>query len=460
MSTMRWAAGITAVSVAAVGAGVPVVSGAKVESGFDAAVERMSVQGLEVDVADYQRGWMQSHAETRWTIPTGDGAVEVGFDHVIHHGPPISGRLARVESVPVLPAEVAEALRPYFGDRAPLRIDSVIGVTGAQTHRIASPDYSGPLETATVDWSGLSGTVEVSADNRRVRGELEAPHLGVEDDQSGSLALEGLRLEFDNHREAGETVWLGEARMGLERLAFSGTDLAGTPRELELAGARIESAVTGSGDQLTLGMVVEADALDSAGQQVRDAGLALSLENIDRAAYNDLQERMQAIVAAGHAPEEQGRLMGQALQARLPALLAGSPELRLERLGLATGEGELDIHGHLRYAGDGGRALGPLQALEGRVEMQAGAAVLRQLLAGGLRSRMLAAGMEDGEALAEQARLQARQQLEGVERMGFLRREGDAYHVLAELDGGSLTVNGQPISPMMLGGAPGAGSRP
>ena len=455
MKKGMWALGAGVVIGGAVVA-APQFSGAKVEKGFEQTAAELSQGALQVAVIDYQRGWRDAQARTRWEMVQGGESMVVEVDHAIEHGPTLDGNLARVESTLRLTDAVRDKLRPYFEDKPPLTVLSTVAFSGEQNHHVSSPAYTGPLEEAEVRWQGIQGDIRVTADGTRASGRLEAPELVVDAPEGADVSLQKLVTEFDQHRAPGEAIWLGKAVLGMQQMHLTAPDSGSDDlRSVELVEPRLTSELHGDAETLTMRLAAEAARLSADEQSLEEPVFATSLENIDRAAYGELQSRLQDIAAGGYTPQTQQQLMAPVMMELIPRFLERQPTFKLERLGTRTADGDLEVKGHLQYVGSGAPAsMSPVTDLQGELNFRAAESLLIPLLEAGARRNLEQRAMAQGldvasEELDKAARETVQQQLLSLRQIGWLERTEDDYQTRAALADGQFTVNGQPATRMI-----------
>lgn len=456
-------------------AAAPYATGMWAEKAFKDNLEAFSAHPqVDLRLASYDRGWTRSRARTELTFHAPEESVTFGLRHRIQHGPTFSmPALARITTTPLIPEERAETVAFYFGDRPPLKTELRIGLTGAQHLTLSSPAFHGPVHSkpgTSLDWQGLSGEADISAGHDRVSLQLKAPGLKVSG-SDGSMTFKGLAARTRMHKAA-EHLWLGDSHIELDQL-----DLDVPNRE---QGGRIRVQVrTIRGEQtladgqaedllrVTGGWGFQSARVD--GREFSDGALALELHNVDKGAYRDLQKRARALQADDLSQEELAQRNLALFQELLPRFLARSPQLKITRLSLETGDGRLEGTADATYRGDPeATALPPAPAMllqrvtaHGRLTMDK--ALLTTILRASAENKLAARKGVDPEQAREMAPRMAQMQMGMLQGMGVLEAKGDHYTVEASWEEGSVTVNGRPLGMGMGGGAgqapvPGGGS--
>lgn len=476
----RWklAAMAVWVLVATATALVPYNLGLVAESRFAALLAAASVPGsYHLEPESYERGWICSRARTR-LILEGDlaraarlaaGLPEDGappallLDQRIRHALPLrpgqgwTPILAQVETRLELQPPWDEAARFYFDNEAPLRAETVLALDGTSSTRLGSPAYQGGvrgLPGSSLRWAGLDGTIDLSADGRRVRSRLQLPSLALAAAEV-DLALEGLSATGDYRRGTGG-LWLGEGVLGLELLQLRVPDPESEqPGEAALVvrGLRQRAALLEEDGLLTLG----ADAALAEGVfgplRVASGRLELQLRRLDASAYAQVVEGTRQLQALALDEEQLMAMMSAMLQDALPRLLARSPAIEITRLEFSTSGGAVRFQGRLAYAAAPGGAVPDdpealIPRLTGEARFEAPETVLRAVLAATIepRLRVLAEAQEpppSAEEITRAVALLVEEQIQGLVDDGVVESADGAYRAHLELADGRLSLNGR-----------------
>jgi len=457
---------------------VPYNLGLVAESRFTALLAAASVPGsYHLEPESYERGWICSRARTR-LIPEGDLARAVRLaaglpvdgapptlllDQRIRHALPLrpghgwQPMLAQVETRLDLQPPWDEAARFYFGTEAPLRAETVLALDGTSSTRLGSPAYQGGvrgLPGSSLRWGGLDGTIDLSADGRRVRSRLQLPSLALTVAEV-DLALEGLSATGDYRRGTGG-LWLGEGALGLALLRVHVPEPeSGLPGETELVlrGLRQRAALREVDGLLTLG----ADAALAEGVfgplRIASGRLDLQLRRLDAAAYAQVVEGTRQLQTLALDEEQLMAMMSAMIEDALPRLLARSPEIEITRLEFGTPGGAVRLQGRLAYAAAPGGvvpdSVGTLiPRLEGEARVEAPETVLRAVLAATIepRLRVLAEAQESppsAEEITQAVALLVEEQIQGLVDDGVVESVDGAYRAHLELADGRLSLNGR-----------------
>lgn len=329
------------VVLVAVLAAAPFVTGHVMENTL-AEVERFpgTRDALELEVTDYQRGYLESRAESElWLRLPEQEPVRVMLTHRIDQLPGIDGRYATVHTTwePADP-ELRDELAEVFGDDAEFTLATALYPTGAShsTGRIPSVERDG------VDFSGADIRLDTKADGR-FDYRLEGERLAIDDEAEGveagsAVVSEGLRLIASGQVAEDGFVWDSEGRFELDRLEIDQDSEQGWVEDFVL---RFDSAR----EEDRWGFAVDYQVGDAVIQDesFSDAQMRLAVERFDAGAVRALVERMetlQALAARGAAIDE---AFTDAVMAELPALMQHGPRIALEPLRATTAEGDTEI---------------------------------------------------------------------------------------------------------------------
>lgn len=434
LSLLAGATALVAVA-ASVGADPPVDP---IESRFRSTVAALSSEGLKGEVVEYRRGTSDAEAVTRWEIGEDEGKVPLRMSHRLRAAPAGSADLAEISTQIVLPAEIEEQLKPFFGEQPPLTIESRLGADGRQQHRLRVPAYEGMVEGTRIQWSGAQGDVEANGDLTRVTGEMTAALLSMSAvDAEERLQVANARMSFTYHRASQDSPWLGDFQIRFDEVAGSGGDDPSSA--FAIAKPAVTACLQETNGTLTATVEMRAERVATAELVLEEPAFSWAVRGIDAAAYGTLQKHLAAAAGRAESPEETEQVLNAVLLQLLPSILARSPEIELVRLGAKTAEGATELKGRVRYTGKGDLAA---FAVETDLEAEWTLRVPEALV---LRLAMTAdaaddAGTPDPEAIRESLTAQTQMLVD----TGLLRREDGALVSHLELKDGKLTLNGQP----------------
>jgi uncharacterized protein YdgA (DUF945 family) len=405
---------------------------------------------------EYERGLFSSSARTlvSATLPEGgegrEGNSTFTVRHVFHHGPlpaPFGGHgfkpsLALVESRAEARAQDGRpaglfAQFPELGDTSAIMR---IGFDGAVEGDLAVPAFDRTADGERLASGGLQGRFQYDQATGAVRGELSAPTVTLESGE-GRVELEGFAIRFDLV-EALPLLFVGKVDAGLTnaRLGRSGTD------EVLVSNLRVASDSGGDGAFVHSRQTLEIGSIVSDGATHGPMTCDLEIRNLDARALSDFQLRLRELSMTSRDADEFTARAPEVYARLFTELAAGSPELRVSRLRLATSMGDVAGSLSVKLDAPGEAAAGNPLLLLRHLEASAELAVAETVVTGLLRMDV-EAGQAGGAMGAEEVEALVRQRFSGeieplLER-NLLARDGSDLKTRAVFSKGSLTVNGQ-----------------
>lgn len=412
--------------------------GDPIEARFRSTVAALSAEGLKGEVVEYRRGTSDAEAVTRWRVGEGGDEIPLQMSHRLRPAPAGTADLAEVETRLVLPAEVQEQLKPFFGEQPPLTIESKLGTDGGQRHRLRVPAYEGVVEGTRIQWSGAQGEAEADGSLTRVSGGMTAPLLSVTaPDIQERLQITNARLSFSYYRASADAPWLGDFRMGVDEVTGAQGDDPSSA--FVIAKPAVTASLEEKDGSLTAKVEMRAERVAAADLVLEEPAFAWAVRGIDAAAYGTLQNHLATAAREAKSPEETEQVITAVLLQLLPSFLARSPEIELVRLGAKTPEGTTELKGRVRYAGKGDLAAFAVETdLEAAFSLRVPEALIARLA---LATETAGeGGPADPQAIRESVAAQTQMLVE----TGLLVREDGALVSRLELKDGKLTLNGQP----------------
>ncbi|MFP4252442.1 MAG: DUF945 family protein [Guyparkeria sp.] len=411
-------------------AAAPFVTGHVMENTL-AEVERFpgTRDALELAVTDYQRGYLESHAESElWLRLPEQEPVRVKLNHRIDQLPGPDGRYATVHTTwepkdPELRAELAEV----FGEDAEFTLATALYPTGSShsTGRIPAVELDG------VDFSGADLRLDTKADGRFDYG-VEGDRLAVDDEAEGvdsgsAMVAEGLRLVASGQVAEDGFVWDSEGRFELDRLEIAESSELGFVEDFVL---RFDSAR----DEDQWGFAVDYAVGEAMveDETFRDAQMRVAVERLDVAAMRALVERMetlQELAAQGAAIDE---AFTEAMMAELPALMSHGPRIAIEPLRATTAEGDTAIALAAEL---------PAGMMDGEPNPMMWMALLSALVVEGSLEMPLAL-LEKSAAARGQGAAVVEEQLAPLVAQGWLSVEDGVVSTTVDFRQGNLDLNG------------------
>ena len=433
----------------------PYFIGAKVETEFREGIAQAKTEyGYPIELTDYERGWLHSHAVTRVQIE--DTTFDV--EHEITHGPLFVFGWARIHSA--LPNDISPEMAHFF-DESPLVANTKLGFGGGYRIGIQSPafDKDVPDEPGVhLTWQGLKGyyarhdnEVDLQLNGGGLKLDAENRHLVVDDIQvSGDgSAMENIeeadaKLDWDSRFEAK----LGHYRMYDDAGAF---DLAyGMRLHANTANGDNDTVEFHAGYDITdLQLKAKPDDGDPIDVSVDQAAIKLGLTGLKAGPLQEAVVALREIDPSQHSPERVQALSARVFTELAPEILAGTPKLSVTIPPVETGHGEaqgkvsagLISNDELPPEVADMRRRMPVLAMAQRLTLDADVFVDEQLI--DWVTKNLAS---ENPAMARELPMQ----ITGMVRQGFLMREDDAVGVRLHAGKDEVVLNGQTIPARQL----------
>ncbi len=273
---------------------------------------------------------------------------------VIHHGPLCGSKcfaLAGAETHVTFTGLLQASLTRLFGNEEPITIRTRFGFLGGGTATMSSPAFKHAQigQDVRLSWGGLDGTMHYGARQDWYDMAASAASLYLEG-AKGTLEVDGMSLSVRGKRLL-RTLYDGDSRMEMKRLSVTGTDKAQelTVNELLIANQnRVQDGFMSVSYQLGVGAIVTQPlTLSSAHIDLTWKHLGLeSLESLVTAARRAGDEQDTSVTPAARAQ----RMMA-ALKQPAEALLIEQPEMDVDRVSMATAQGQGLVTGVIRLVG-------------------------------------------------------------------------------------------------------------
>jgi uncharacterized protein YdgA (DUF945 family) len=410
---------------------------------------------LKVVENKWTSGWLHSEHSTTFelvlpqqllaAIPAGRGKpIRVSLRDDMRHGPILGSAgigLARLDSRLVLSEEISKMLTEVLGPEAAVQVVTKMAFFGGTTTTVSGKGRSIPLNKLTpnagdgaIAWDDFKLVVGIGPhfDTYDMDGRL--PRIEVKDGKAGEqLLVSDITVKGGGKRVVGE-LYGGDATFGIGKFSFTA---GGQPR-VQINGMKYQfdsskkddffeyAARFGAGE-------VQSKDLEAIGIQLKEAHFDLAVHHL----HTDTLQKLMADLREANAKVYQGladsgSAVMKPLQEHGLELIKHDPELVVERIGIATPQGDAWIKGTVK--------------LEGVTDADV-SGDYTQLL------QKLAAdfNIEVAQALADKIPDSEKWVMSGIEQ-GLLKREGDKLISHIEYRKGALLVNGKAPQNMQLPG--------
>ncbi|MCL7744573.1 YdgA family protein [Guyparkeria hydrothermalis] len=398
-------------------------------------------QALSLEVSDYQRGYLESRAESELLLHLPEQEpVRVKLTHRIDQLPGLDGRYATVHTRwepadPLLRGQLAEV----FGDEAEFTLTTALYPTGGtrSTGRVPMVDREG------VTFSGADLMLETSADGGFDYA-IESERLAVDEQAEGVEAgaratAEGLRLVASGKVADDGFVWDSEGRMSVDSMQVAEPD--GT--------ASIEDLTVGfdssrEDDLFRFAIDYQVGEATIEGESFRNARMRLAVERLDAEAVRTIAERIEELqeLAASGADVEQA--VAQVMREELPALLSRGPRIAIDPLQATTAEGDTEMALSVEV---------PAGVVKGEPNPMMWMALISAMAVEGSLKMPLA--LLEKQAAAQGRAGQVEEQLAPLVAQGWIAVEDNVVKTTVDFRQGNLELNGTSANQLLnmaLGG--------
>jgi len=448
---------VVLVVLAGAAAGLPFWFGMQAESAYEAMIANSSQGGdMVVTQNKFERGWLDSTADTTYAI-TGT-PITVGVIHRINHGPiPLGDELDFQPVLARVKSQVSIVLPPTMPKLQPISANTVVYLAGNSHTTIDMPSAkaNGP-DGSVLEWKGLTGSFDTSADFKSTKGTLSAPLLSVESGGKSSK-LSNIRVSMDQQKGT-SGFDIGTMGVGVDKLSVDTT--AGTT---SIDGLSLSSNTKEAGGNLDSSISFQFKTIAAADSQQGPGQIVVAIRKLDIATLTKFRNDLAAL-RKQKVPPEQANMMvlGKTLEL-LGNLAKKSPELEITKLNLKTAEGE--VTGTAKFVLDGsqldvsGNPMLMLRALSGEGEMSLPDGLVR-LLARDDVKRDIEALKKSGKLKKSEIAKLTPKRIEMITQDALrelpvyrdsvvsrlkLVQDGQNYKIVGVLKNGQIMVNNEPI---------------
>jgi len=438
-------------------AALPYWFGMQAESAYEALVKEMTENGdLTVTNNNFQRGWLDSTADTTFTV-TGT-PVTITVLHRIGHGPlplgddfQIQPVLARIKS------DMSVNLPGGLVKLPPITAMTDVYLAGNSQSKLSmAPVKQSKPDGSSFEWKGLSGTIETSADYKTSKGEITAPLLQFSG-ASGSMAINRAKITLDQQKSASGFA-TGAIGLVIDKLSMDGI---GGKNSID--GLNLTSNTQETGGNLNSNFTLQFREASTGDSRQGPGQINIQIRKLDVATLVKFRKDMREL-RKQKIPAEQMNMtaLGKTLDL-LGQLAKKSPELEITKLTFKTTDGE--VSGKAKFVLDGsqldvsGNPMLMLRALSGEGELSLPDSLVRMLASSDVK-RDIEALKASGklkkdeiaklspkriEMITQQALRELPQYRDSVVTRLKLVPDGPNYKIVGVLKNGQVMVNNEPI---------------
>jgi uncharacterized protein YdgA (DUF945 family) len=444
----------------------PGIIGFQAEDQYQELLSQIETSGFEVVDNNYQRGWFDSTAETKFKFPLGKtpGAAEQG-----------------------VPEEVGFTLRSEI-IHGPLSPDGGFGVAQIRTHVITDgevlfPQQTGGLLKTNIDmqgngvavldvpsveteqeaggsslrFEGLTGDVKFNAQFNDIRLDLAMPRLTVSGDRGQQFEIESVALESSS-KEGLAGLMLGQGEFTIGHIAVSNPNDSAV---VDIDSFKLTAESREDGDNILFSIVYALESVTVNEQRYGPAEIHVSAANLAADVLAKMQREIEEINRQKLPESQRGMaLMGTLLNSGA-GLLKNDPLLAIDKLQIETPDGTIQGEFSVQSRGLSIEEISNTAVALNKLEVEASFRMPEVLLAALLENqsrtevrsrialrRQMGEEVEEpsAEELEEYVRSMTAQKLNGLIQQQLLVRDGQYLTSVGGLSGGLLTVNGKTIA--------------
>ncbi len=328
---------------------------------------------------------------------------------------------------------------------------------------LTMPDFSGS-ETdmaVTLDWQGVSGEMDISADMEQLTLNAMAPHVNFTDDEGGKIHVSGIQLSSVQEKlyQDFDSLYAGNQHITIDEVSVATPEHPQTPVVIKQIAYDVDLAK--EGDFLNVLERLGMEKLQFGQNGVGPIHFDISFKHLHGRTFAEFSQALVGLDAELSKFADDQSTFDETLMPVIKAhgqrLLDHNPEIHLDRVSFATGSGEALLTGQVRMDALNIDAAmeNPflvLSSLVARGEFTLDENMVLDLLRNPPQSELLGNTDEDAAAQvtanAQMMAEQFQQQVAMFTDMGYVTREGSLLKTQVSFEAGQLLVNGQPFMPM------------
>lgn len=421
--------------------------------------------------ASYQRGWfgaeqtVELELTDRLTWPYQAylkfadkpyKPLQIKYRNHIQHGPlPLLGAFnlrpfkAYVETELILSAESKKALKPFFGDQPPIRIENRVAFNDdGQMHiRIPAFDYEEALSGVKLKWQGLDTGLTYGGDYSRYGVAGQMPGTSLDAATKGQIELGKITLKSESQRGVAGLM-LGQGQATLAQLSASIKEPS--PFKAGLTQLRYAYQSSAQGDFLNSDVQFGLATLDLNGKHYGPAEVVFAARHLHAPTIARLEQVFLDMDKQGLGSQGASDKAFELVKKNGLPLLRHDPQLELKKLAIHLPEGDVLLSGQLALKGfqdkDLDQPLVLLEKIDARADMRLPKKVVetyirllvRNILIDRSGSQLSDDQIANIDNLAQQL---VQGQIANLQEQQLIRAEGDTLATTAIWRGGKLTVN-------------------
>lgn len=382
--------------------------------------------------------------------------IRIKYRNHVQHGPlPLLGRFnlrplkAYVETELILSADAKKALKPFFGEQPPIRIENRIAFNNDGQMRIRMPafDYQEALSGVKLNWQGMDSGLTYSGDYTRYGVNSLLPGTLLDAASKGQIEVGKITLKTESQRGvAGLMLGRGEATLG--KLTAGIKEPA--PFKAGLTGLRYSYQSSAEGDFLNSDVQLDLATLDLNGKHYGPAHMAFAARHLHAPTVARLEQLFLDMDKQGLSAQGATDKAFELVKKNGLPLLRHDPQLELKQLNITLPEGKVNVSGKLALKGfqetDLEQPLVMLEKIDARADIKLPKKVVETYVRLLVRNILIdRSGSELNEEQVANIDNLAQQLVQGqianLLEQKLIRAEGDILATSAVWHGGKLAVN-------------------
>jgi uncharacterized protein YdgA (DUF945 family) len=328
--------------------------GFSIEKRFDEASAQMSELTPFLTVAEnrFHRGWYSSQYDATLELKLPSAPLRITVHSVIHHGP-ICGMtcfgLARADTRFALSDQAGLAFAKVLGAAGDLSVESRLGFFGGGSSKMSSPPVKdiALADGAHLTWGGAAGSFSYGRHFDSYGMHVTLPNVGYSGADGAHMEMAAAVLDARSER-ALRSLYLGDSSLSVGRVAFA---RAGGAASFSMSDVRSESQGTAAQGFMTLSSKTGIGAIVAAPVALNAVHFDLAFRHLEMESLERLTAAMRDVNAdPASAPAERAGKVLAVFKQQGVALLLHQPEIAIDRVGVATADGQALLTGWARLS--------------------------------------------------------------------------------------------------------------
>ena len=335
----------------------PLVIGKMAERRIDAGLDKLLVEAPFITISErkYHSGWFSSELDVTFELfsamapARGEPAPKFTLHSDIRHGPIIGSSIGMARTKTwfvVKDPKVREELRKVFGDDNPIDITTDIGFGGGSTTVISSAARDFSADGDKFSWDALKLVMVSSGNGDSFTVDGGWPRFEGTSRDGKKVVLRGLRAKGGGKRIVGD-LYDGGMEFAIDEMQVDEPDQS-TQVDKLLYVATVEP----KGEYVDMAFKLGCGAIKGKNASFKEAHYDLTLRRLHAATWDKFMAKMKTAMTNGMAGKTNSdKEVEEAVKKDLLELLKHDPEIGIDRISVATDEGDGGIKGIIRLKG-------------------------------------------------------------------------------------------------------------